>query len=109
MTLTIAPQPVPLTVNEHGDIRVTGTRIGLEHIVEDYNNGATAEEITLRYSTLKLVDVHSIIAYYLNNQDEVGAYIRRQYERAEELDKRYNITENSRQLHERLLARKQQR
>lgn len=107
MTLTLTPQPVPLTQNEHGDIRVTGTRIGLEHMVEDYNNGANAEAIAARYTTLKLADIHSVIAYYLRNKAEVDAYIRQQYERAEEIDKRYGITEHSRQLHEKLLARKQ--
>jgi uncharacterized protein (DUF433 family) len=105
MSLTIAPQPVPLTENENGDICVTGTRIGLEHIVEDYNDGASAEEITLRYSILKLVDVYSVIGYYLNNKEKVDAYIENQYRRADETRKRMGLDESAREFKQVLLER----
>jgi uncharacterized protein (DUF433 family) len=105
MPLTIAPQPVPLTENEHGDIRVTGTRIGLEHVVEDYNDGASAEEITLRYNTLKLADVYAVIGYYLQNKAEVDTYIENQYRRADEIRERLGLDEAAKEFKKVLLER----
>lgn len=104
MPLVIAPQPVPLTENEHGDIRVTGTRIGLEDIVEEYNDGAWAEGITLRYS-IKLVDVYAVIGYYLKNKAEVDTYIENQYRRANEVRERLGLDESAREFREMLLER----
>jgi uncharacterized protein (DUF433 family) len=109
MPLTILPQPVPLTQNEHGDIRVTGTRIGLEHIVEDYDDGASAEEIALRYSTLKLVDVYAVIGYYLNNKAEVDVYIEDQYRRANETRKRLGLDASAEDFKKILLERQTRR
>lgn len=58
-----------------GEIRLTGHRIGLAHVVREYNRGGTAELIAVRFPTLPLALVHKVIAFYLENQAEVDAYV----------------------------------
>ena len=58
-------------------IRIKGHRIGIEHVVRDYLNGARADEILRRYPTLTRDEVQSTIGYYLANRNEVDEYIRR--------------------------------
>jgi uncharacterized protein (DUF433 family) len=58
-----------------GEIRLVGHRIGLYHIVQAYVEGATAEMLASRYPTLTLSLVHRAIAFYLDKQIEVDAYV----------------------------------
>ncbi|MFC1975157.1 DUF433 domain-containing protein [Chloroflexota bacterium] len=60
---------------DNQDIRVKGTRIGIEIIIEDFLDGASPEEITIRYPNLSLEQVYATITYYLANQDKIDAYI----------------------------------
>ncbi len=57
------------------EILLTGTRIGLEQIVEAYEGGASAEEIAWRFPAAKLDQIHATIAYYLSHKDDVKSYI----------------------------------
>jgi uncharacterized protein (DUF433 family) len=75
----------PLRVDEGGVIRVGKSRISLDPVVEQYENGTTPEEIVRAYDTLLLADVYSVIAYYLRRRDEVRAYLKRRGEEAEAL------------------------
>lgn len=65
-------------------IRIQGTRVGIETVVEDYAQGAGPEEIILRYPTLSLEQVHAVILYYLANQVDVERYIERVHQQREE-------------------------
>ncbi len=59
------------------DIRVRGTRVGIETILNDYLDlGLFPEDIVLRYPTLSLEAVYATIAYYWRNQEQLDAYIR---------------------------------
>lgn len=60
----------------NGGIRIVGTRIGLEQIVDAYEAGATPEEIALRYRALSLEEIYAAITYYLAHQTQVKAYLR---------------------------------
>ncbi len=40
-----------------------------------FREGATAEEISQQYPSLRLADVYAAIAYYLENQSQVEAYL----------------------------------
>ena len=73
----------PLRVDEGGAVRVGDTRISLDLVVEQYEDGMTPEDMVRAYDTLVLADVHAAIAYYLRHRDEVRAYLKR---RAEEGD-----------------------
>ena len=52
------------------------SRIGLDLVVEQYENGMTPEDMVRRYDTLALADVHAVIAYYLRHRDAVRAYLK---------------------------------
>jgi uncharacterized protein (DUF433 family) len=64
-------------------VRIKGHRIGLEHIVERYQEGYSPEEIGLDFPGLSLEKIYGVIAYYLHNQADVDAYIERVNARAE--------------------------
>ncbi len=59
------------------EILLTGTRIGLEQIVEAYEAGASAEEIAWRFPAASLDQIHAAIAYYLSHQAEIQATMAR--------------------------------
>jgi len=67
--------PEFLTQAEDGEIRLTGHRIGLYHLVQHYNEGESAEMLACRYPTLPLALVHRVLAFYLENQSEVDSYV----------------------------------
>ena len=46
-------------------IRLSGTRVGIETVIDDYQQGATPEEIALHYPTLSLEQIYATITYYL--------------------------------------------
>jgi uncharacterized protein (DUF433 family) len=58
-------------------IRIAGTRVGMETVVWNYQEGASPEEIALRYPTLTLEQIHATITYYLAHPDRVNAYLQR--------------------------------
>ena len=60
---------------EEDVIRIKGNRI--EIVLEDYLEGASPEEILLRYPTLSLEKIHATILYYLAKKEEVETYLER--------------------------------
>ena len=61
----------PLRVDEGGAVRVGKSRVNLDLVVEQYENGATPEEIARAYDTLDLADVYGVIAYYLRHRQDI--------------------------------------
>jgi uncharacterized protein (DUF433 family) len=57
------------------DIRIKGTRIGIETVLEDYLDGVSPEEIAARYRSLTLEQVYAALLYYFHNRREVEAYL----------------------------------
>lgn len=58
------------------DIRVKGTRIGIETILYDFIHRArTPEQIAQTYPSLNLEQVYATILYYLHNKEAVSKYI----------------------------------
>jgi uncharacterized protein (DUF433 family) len=59
------------------DIRVKGTRVGIETILTDYLElGLFAEQFTARYPTLSVEQVYATLTYYWRNRGQVDAYLR---------------------------------
>jgi uncharacterized protein (DUF433 family) len=75
----------PLREDQGGAVRVGNSRITLDLVVEQYENGMTPEDMVRAYDTLELADVHAVIAYYLRHRDEVRAYLKRREGEAEAL------------------------
>lgn len=58
------------------DIRLKGTRVGIETILYDYiHRGQAAEAIAATYPSLSLEQVYATILYYLHNREAVSAYL----------------------------------
>jgi uncharacterized protein (DUF433 family) len=58
------------------DIRIQGTRIGIETILYEYiYKSRTAEEIQQTYYSLTLAQVYATILYYHHNKEAVSQYI----------------------------------
>ena len=62
--------------DEAGGLRLTGTRVTLDSILAAFEQGATPEEIALRFPTARLADVYAVIAWTLDHQSEVASYVR---------------------------------
>src|ERR1700675_2420886 len=75
----------PLRLDQGDVVRVGDSRISLDLVVEQYENGMTPEDMVRAYDTLVLADVHADIAYFLRHCDEVRAYLRHREQEAEAL------------------------
>lgn len=107
MTLIVDVQTVPLKADADGVIRVGATRVTLDTVVHAFEQGHTPEEIVSHYPALGLADVYAVIAYYLNNQAEVQAYLRRQQDEAQSIWAQIEAKTDYQAFRERLLARHQ--
>ena len=97
--------PTPLRADDGGVVRVGTSRVTLDVVVEQYENGMTPEDLVRAYDTLKLADVHAAISYYLRHRDEVRAYLKRREAEAEALRAKI-ATDRPRVSRDELLARK---
>lgn len=83
--LPLQPEAPPLRVDEGGAVRVGTSRVSLDLVVEQYENGMTPEDLIRAYDTLDLADVHAAIAYYLRHRPEVRAYLKQREAEAKTL------------------------
>jgi uncharacterized protein (DUF433 family) len=103
--LPLHAESPPLRVDEGGAVRVGKSRVSLDLVVEQYENGMTPEDMVRAYDTLVLADVYAVIAYYLRHREEVRAYLNRRQEEAESLRAKIEV-ERPRVSRQRLLARR---
>ena len=59
----------------YGEIRLTGHRIGLYHVVDLYNDGYSPERLHEEFPTLPVDLINKVIAFYRENKTEVDAYM----------------------------------
>jgi uncharacterized protein (DUF433 family) len=90
-------------------VRIKGHCIGLEHIVERYAEGFSAEQIAQEYPGVELKAIYAISAYYLHNQAAVDAYVARSDATAEARRQEWaaNMPEISRRVRA-IIAQRQQ-
>jgi len=72
------PEKMPIRRDEHGRLRVGGTRVLLDLVIYAYWRGETPETITENYPTLSLEDVYLVIGYYLRHRAEIDSYLSEQ-------------------------------
>ena len=79
----------PLYTAEDGAvIRVQGTRVSLDTVIGAFREGCSPEEIVERYPTLRLAAVYAVIAYFLQHQEGVEAYLAQRQRAAARLRER---------------------
>ena len=105
MPLAAAAEPIPVEANADGVIRVGGTRVPLDTVVEVFNTGATPEEIAQDFPVLRLDDIYAVITYYLRHRDEVETYLEQRRAQAAEVRRKIEARSPQAGLRERLLAR----
>ena len=101
-----AVESIPIAKGADGVIRVSGTRVTLDTLIEAFQHGATPEEISQQYPSVPLGDVYEVIGYYLRHTAEFEPYFRERAELA-----RLVKAENERRgtaagMRDRLLARR---
>jgi len=104
-TLPLDANPHLLRLDQGGVVRVGKSRISLDLVVEQYDNGVTPEDMVRAYDTLVLADVYAVIAYYLRHRDEVRTYLKRRAEESAALRAKIEA-ERPRVAGEELLARR---
>jgi uncharacterized protein (DUF433 family) len=58
------------------DIRVKGTRVGIETILYDFiHRSRSPQDIVTSYPSLTLEQVYATVTYYLHNKDQVNIYL----------------------------------
>lgn len=102
-------QTVPITINADEVALVGGTRVRLETIIAAFRRGESPEQIVDSFDVLTLGDVYLVIAYFLNNQEEVLSYLEKQKLSADETHKMIEAAQPDMfSLRNRLIAKKQQ-
>ena len=105
MALSAPVVAIPIHIDEHGDIRVGSTRVLLDLVIARFKQHSSPEQIHENFPTLTLADIYAVITYYLNNQDEVEAYLQHRREKGEALRRKIEAEQpQSAELRARLLA-----
>ena len=64
-------------------IRIKGTRVGIEIVIEKFLDGASPAQIRRHHPHLTLKQIYATITYYLFNQERVDVYIKAGRKRVE--------------------------
>jgi uncharacterized protein (DUF433 family) len=78
-------QTTPLYADRDGALRLAGSRVLLDLVVYEFNQGATAEQIQDSFPSLSLHSIYGAIAFYLEHQATVDEYLRQRAAEAETL------------------------
>ncbi len=65
------------------EIRVRGTRVGIEVVLSEFRAGGLPEVIALNYPPLTLEQVHATITYYLGHSTAIDQYLNRRDSRSD--------------------------
>ena len=78
------PLETPIAWDADGNIRVGGTRVTLDVVIDAFKRGNSPEKIARSFDTLDLADIYATIAYYLRHTEEVEGYLLQLEEKTEE-------------------------
>ena len=82
------PEEIPLHQDDHGTIRVKGSRVTLDTIVAKMQVGYTPEEIHEGFPSVTLAQINTIIDWYLNHQVEADDYLQEREAEGERIRQR---------------------
>ena len=86
-------------------IRVAGTRVTLDTVIDTFLTGASPEEIAQDFPVLHLDDLYAVLTYCLRHREEVDAYLRGRKARAAAIRREVEGHFPQAGLRDRLLAR----
>lgn len=107
MPLQVTADPVPLTKDADGVLRVGSTRVTLDTVVAAYREGMTPEGIVEQYPSLRLDEVYSVIGYFLKHAEDVETYLRDRQRLADTVRQENEARFDPAGVRDRLLARRQ--
>ena len=107
MNVAFVAEAPPLAMDEHGAIRVAGTRLTLDTVVHAFDAGSSAEEIVDQYDVLSLADAYAVIGYILHHREEVDEYMAERARQGAELRKEVERRFPQEGLRAKLLARRE--
>ena len=97
---------LPVVAGEDGVIRVVGTRVPMDTIIDAFDEGATPEEIAQQYPSIPLADVYQLIAHYLKHTPELKAYLERRRRQAGQVRQKNESRAYPHGIRQRLLLRR---
>ncbi len=71
-----------------------------------FNQGCTPERILEKFPSLNLTDIYTVISYYLRHREVIDAYLVERQKYAEEVRQEIEAIRPTKDLKERLLARR---
>jgi uncharacterized protein (DUF433 family) len=108
MSRQVTAEPVPLTSDVDGVVRVGSSRVTLDTVVAAFREGMTAEGIAEQYPSLRLDEVYKVIGYVLSHPVEVESYLRDRQRIAAEVRRENEARFDPVGIRDRLLARRRQ-
>jgi len=93
MTALFSTITTPLHADSDGTIRVAGTHMILDTLLECYKSGETPEQMAHDFRSLTIADIYAVIAYYHQHRDELDHYLAERQKQAEEIRKQIESTQ----------------
>jgi len=104
--VNLTADPLPLKADEHGVIRVAGTRVTLVTILHSFLMGNSPEGICESFPSVPLPAIYAVLSHYLHHRSEFDEYLRQVDKEAKEIRRQIEAMPGHAQFRERLLARK---
>ncbi|MCS6919065.1 MAG: DUF433 domain-containing protein [Fimbriimonadales bacterium] len=96
---------LPLRLDESGALRVGDTRVTLETILAEFQQGSSPEMIVLNYPTLQLEQVYALLTYYLYNRTVFETYLQEAERAADQWFNDYETQSGVKELRHQILSR----
>ncbi len=106
MSVVVSTSEVKFTKTEAGVLRIGDSRVSLDTVITAFGQGATPEQIVEDYDSLELGEVYAVVAYYLQNREEVENYLAQRKVERDELRRQIESRSNPQGIREKLLARR---
>jgi uncharacterized protein (DUF433 family) len=95
----------PLVQEDDGAVRIAGSRVTLDTLIGAHQRGDTPREIQEGFPSLSMRQIYGAIAYYLEHETEVEAYLEWRGEEAETIRREIESRQDTTGFRERLRAR----
>ncbi len=80
-------ETVPLFQDEHGRVRIKGSRVTLDTLIANFKKGYKPKQIQDGFPTLSLEQITGAIEWYRSHRSQADAYLKEQDAAAEKLRK----------------------